>query len=142
MNNIEKISDRLLDKTIDCLVEIRKITSDVPISRLEEILCLEWRKRYPNTIAPCLYRRAKEKGGFPPCYKGPTETVNIYENDESRTLLEEIEEYQVHKRAMDRFAAMSDEEKFRTFVKAGIYTEEGELTERYGGSAPNPENGQ
>ena len=44
MNNIEKISDKLLDKTIDCLVEIRKITSDVPISRLEEILCLEWRK--------------------------------------------------------------------------------------------------
>lgn len=55
---------------------------------------------------------------------------------------EETEEYQVHKRAMDRFAAMSDEEKFRTFVKAGIYTEEGELTKRYGGTAPNPENGQ
>lgn len=51
---------------------------------------------------------------------------------------EETEEYQVHKRFLERFTAMSDKEKFKTFVNAGIYTEDGELTERYGGTAPNP----
>jgi hypothetical protein len=43
---------------------------------------------------------------------------------------------------MSRFAAMSGKEKFATFVKAGIYTEEGKLTKKYGGTAPNSENGQ
>ncbi len=55
---------------------------------------------------------------------------------------EETEEYKFHKAALEAFDALSDEEKFKTLVKSGIYTEEGELTERYGGTAPNPENGQ
>lgn len=54
---------------------------------------------------------------------------------------EETEEYKFHKAALEAFNALSDEEKFQTLVRSGIYTKEGELTERYGGSAPNPENG-
>lgn len=47
-------------------------------------------------------------------------------------------EYQEHQRMLEEFRQMSEKEKFQTMVDAGIYTQDGELTERYGGSAPNP----
>ncbi|MCK6511900.1 hypothetical protein L6R29_18250 [Myxococcota bacterium] len=51
---------------------------------------------------------------------------------------EETEEYKFHKAALEAFHALSDKEKFETFVRAGIYTQDGKLTEQYGGTAPNP----
>ena len=51
--------------------------------------------------------------------------------------LEETEDYKAHKRAMERLKSMTREERFQTLVDAGIYTQERELTERYGGTAPN-----
>lgn len=49
------------------------------------------------------------------------------------------EEYRFHKRVMEKIRNMSSEEKFQTLVDTGIVNEDGELTERYGGDAPNPE---
>jgi hypothetical protein len=50
---------------------------------------------------------------------------------------EETEEYKRHERVMERIRCMSSEEKLQTLVDAGIVNEDGELTQRYGGSAPN-----
>lgn len=51
-------------------------------------------------------------------------------------------EYQEHRQMLEEFKQMSDEEKFQTMVDAGIYTKEGELTQRYGGTAPNSSEAQ
>jgi hypothetical protein len=51
---------------------------------------------------------------------------------------EETEEYKFHKTVLDAFDALSEKEKFETFVRSGIYTKEGQLTKQYGGAAPNP----
>lgn len=51
----------------------------------------------------------------------------------------ETEEYEIHRRGLEAFDALSDEEQFQSMVRVGIITEDGELTERYGGDAPNPE---
>ncbi|TXD39587.1 hypothetical protein FRC96_06940 [Lujinxingia vulgaris] len=49
------------------------------------------------------------------------------------------EEYKRHERALARVRAMTREEKRQTLIDAGILNEAGELVERYGGTAPNPE---
>ena len=52
----------------------------------------------------------------------------------------ETEEYQDHRRAMDRFKALSQEEKVQRLVEIGILSEgDHRLTKRYGGDAPNPD---
>lgn len=49
------------------------------------------------------------------------------------------EEYKHHLRTLERIDNMTPEEKFQTLVDAGIVSPQGELTQRYGGTAPNPE---
>ena len=49
------------------------------------------------------------------------------------------EEYKLHERAMAELDAMTPEEQRQTLIDAGILNEAGELVERYGGTAPNPE---
>lgn len=49
----------------------------------------------------------------------------------------ETEEYKRHERAIRKFREMSDDEKLQTFIDAGIYNENWELTRKYGGEAPN-----
>lgn len=51
----------------------------------------------------------------------------------------ETEEYKTHKRAMRKFSELSHEEKFQELIDIGIFNEDGELTEKYGGDAPNPD---
>lgn len=48
-------------------------------------------------------------------------------------------EYKFHRDALERFRNLSPEEQWQTIVDVGICTQDGELTERYGGSAPNPQ---
>ncbi len=43
------------------------------------------------------------------------------------------EEYLFHLKAMAAFDRLTQEEKFQTVVRAGIYNKKGELTELYGG---------
>jgi len=38
-----------------------------------------------------------------------------------------------HERALKRFKRMSANDRFESLVRAGIYTQEGKLTARYGG---------
>jgi hypothetical protein len=45
----------------------------------------------------------------------------------------DTEEYRVARRVLERFEQMTDKEKFQSLVDAGIFDENGELTERYGG---------
>ncbi|RVU41038.1 hypothetical protein EA187_19245 [Lujinxingia sediminis] len=51
----------------------------------------------------------------------------------------QTEEYKRHERAMEELDAMTPEEQRQTLIDAGILNEDGELVERYGGTAPNPE---
>ena len=51
----------------------------------------------------------------------------------------QTEEYKLHERALARVRAMTREERRQTMIDAGILNEDGELVERYGGTAPNPE---
>lgn len=48
------------------------------------------------------------------------------------------EEYKVHVAALEMFDNMTKEEKMQTFVRAGILDKDGELVQRFGGTAPNP----
>ena len=45
------------------------------------------------------------------------------------------EEYRRHRRALDWFTSLSQEEKLARMVKIGILDENHEITERYGGKA-------
>ncbi len=47
----------------------------------------------------------------------------------------ETKEYERHEQLLCKLRKMSTEEKLKTLVEAGIVNEEGELTERYGGTA-------
>ncbi|RDV36324.1 hypothetical protein DV096_19950 [Bradymonadaceae bacterium TMQ3] len=51
----------------------------------------------------------------------------------------QTEEYKRDERAMEELDAMTPEEQRQTLIDAGILNEAGELVERYGGTAPNPE---
>lgn len=51
----------------------------------------------------------------------------------------ETEEYKRHKRAMQKVRQMNPEEKLQTLIEAGIVNQDGNLTQRYGGDAPNPD---
>ncbi len=72
-----------------------------------------------------------------------TEETNMSEDDESTFGSyddKETEEYEMHQKGLEAFDALSDEEQCQSMVRVGIITEDGELTERYGGDAPNPDN--
>ena len=71
------MSDIELNLSIKSLTEYRCDEGNMECVRLETIACDEWKKRHPGTIAPCIYDRAMKKGGFPSCYDGPTNTVNL-----------------------------------------------------------------
>jgi len=46
-------------------------------SRSSKSFAEEWQRRYPNTICPFLFNRAMERGGFPDCYQGPRQTIDL-----------------------------------------------------------------
>ena len=50
----------------------------------------------------------------------------------------ETEEYRRHERVMQKVREMSTEEKLQSLIEVGIVDEQGRLTKRYGGEAPNP----
>ena len=73
------LTDRELNNTINALLELRCDRKKGDASKLEAMAMLEWQDRYPDTIPPCIRDRAMRKGGFPECYKGPKDTVDITE---------------------------------------------------------------
>ena len=74
LDQLEGISDEELDTAIGRVTQLR---GDPKNEQLGLRLSKTWQKRYPGTIAPVLYHRAKEQGGFPACYGGPLDTVRI-----------------------------------------------------------------
>ena len=71
------LSDINLNAAIKALVEARCDYRETNDARVEKLAIEEWKRRHPDTVAPCIYDRAKAKGGFPSCYEGPTDTVDI-----------------------------------------------------------------
>jgi hypothetical protein len=49
------------------------------------------------------------------------------------------EESRAHERALRDFDALSSDEKLESMKRVGILNEDCELTKRYGGDAPNPD---
>ena len=75
------LSDRELDNAILVFTEMRCDEGNMNLIDAETMAVGEWQFRYPDKIAPCIYDRAIEKGGFPSCYAGPRETIDL-EKDE------------------------------------------------------------
>ena len=71
------LSDNNLNAAIKALIEARCDYKETNDARVERLAIEEWRRRHPGTVAPCVYDRAEVKGGFPSCYTGPTETVDL-----------------------------------------------------------------
>ena len=68
------ISDETLDKIIhDTFTFLNKPAIEACVG----LATLEWQGRYPGTIAPCIFKRAEQKGGFPECYDGPRDTIDL-----------------------------------------------------------------
>lgn len=74
-------TDRELDSSIKELVETRCDRKDMSLTHIETLACNEWKRRHPGKLAPCIFERAKAKGGFPKCYDGPRETIEIDEDN-------------------------------------------------------------
>ena len=77
--NLEMLRDSELNKLIEELVSLSQESRSVITEKLGFAASAEWRRRYPDTIAPAMLERAERSGGFPPCYTGPRETVKISE---------------------------------------------------------------
>ena len=71
---LKTLSDETLDGVINDVLP-RQSNSDIGVCM--QFATLEWRNRYPGTIAPCIFKRAKQKGGFPECYEGPRDTIDL-----------------------------------------------------------------
>jgi len=71
---LEAISDETLDHIINDLVEYHNIDM---LEIVGAMASRQWRLRHPDTIPPCMFRRAQRSGGFPECYSGPKETIDI-----------------------------------------------------------------
>lgn len=56
--------------------------------------------------------------------------------------VESSDNEEIHRRTVNRLDEMSDEEKFQILVDLGIYTSDGELTEKYGGDATPSEDAE
>ncbi len=81
MNNIDLsvLSDRELNSLIGQLLEISVSDRTDETEGLGFSASTEWRRRYPGTIAPVIFERAQRSGGFPSCYAGPRNTVELEE---------------------------------------------------------------
>ena len=71
---LKVVSDETLDKIMhDTFTLLGNPAIDVCMG----LATLEWQGRYPGTIAPCIFKRAAQKGGFPECYDGPRDTIDL-----------------------------------------------------------------
>jgi len=73
--HFESLSDSKLNDAIWDLVKMKCESRNSRFEKMGILACREWDSRHPGTIAPCIHERAMEKGGFPSCYSGPTETI-------------------------------------------------------------------
>ncbi len=78
--NLELLSDGELNVLLSNLLWIPSEERTTESERLGFSASAEWRRRYPGTIAPCVFERAQEQGGFPSCYAGPRQTIEIPED--------------------------------------------------------------
>ena len=76
-DQLDTLSDRELDSIIFELST--RSTSELgdELEHVGRLAAQEWRARYPNTICPSLWQQAREQGGFPPKYNGPTDTIAL-----------------------------------------------------------------
>jgi len=65
--------DRLIIELIQAPADERTRTSELMGQSASE----EWQRRYPKTISPSFYAYAMKRGGFPSCYTGSRETVQL-----------------------------------------------------------------
>ena len=66
------------DETLDMIMhDIFTLLGKPAIGASMGLATLEWQGRYPGTIAPCIFKRAQQKGGFPECYDGPRDTIDL-----------------------------------------------------------------
>tara|TARA_Y100000310_G_scaffold309250_1_gene353172 strand:- start:1272 stop:1595 length:324 start_codon:yes stop_codon:yes gene_type:complete len=74
---VDELSDKELDTIISHLSTQSIEVNGPEFEHAARLAAGEWTKRYPNTICPSLWNRARDAGGFPSCYTGPTDTVSL-----------------------------------------------------------------
>ena len=74
---VDELSDQELDSVIFNLSNQSIEVNGPEFEHAARLAAGEWTKRYPNTICPSLWDKARDAGGFPSCYTGPTETIAL-----------------------------------------------------------------
>ena len=74
---VDELSDQELDSVIFNLSIESVEVNGLEFEHAARLAAGEWHKRYPNTICPSLWNRARDEGGFPSCYTGPTDTIAL-----------------------------------------------------------------
>lgn len=77
MINFELFTDTELDNLIGRLIELPPEERTSSTEQMGREASTEWTSRYPDTISPSVYALAMERGGFPSCYTGPQQTVEL-----------------------------------------------------------------
>ena len=75
--NLAILSDHDLNNLIGELLNIPVEERTTQSEMLGFASAAEWRTRYPGTIPPVTFERAQKEGGFPSCYTGPRETIDL-----------------------------------------------------------------
>jgi len=74
---LSAMKDETLNSIIDDLGENPPDQNGIGLEMFTILAMGEWHDRYPGTIAPCIFWRTREKGGFPKAYDGPRRTIDF-----------------------------------------------------------------
>jgi len=76
-DQLDTLSDRDLDSIIFELSTRSAQELGPELEHAGRLAAQEWRIRYPDTICPSLWQQARDDGGFPSGYTGPTDTIAL-----------------------------------------------------------------
>jgi len=75
--NFSALTDIELDRLIIELIQVPAAERTRASELMGQSASDEWQRRYPKTISPSFYAYAMKRGGFPSCYTGSRETVQL-----------------------------------------------------------------
>ena len=74
---LSAMKDETLNSIIADLGGLPPDQSGIGLEMFAILAITEWHDRYPGTIAPSIFWRIREKGGFPKVYDGPRRTIDF-----------------------------------------------------------------
>jgi len=74
---LNALKDETLNSVIDDLGGQNPEENGFGLEMFTIMAIAEWHDRHPGTIAPCIFWRTRERGGFPKVYDGPRQTIDF-----------------------------------------------------------------